>query len=142
MRKGQTGVETLIIIGIIFILILTLYALFIVPKDNQAHEVMLYLSARNVCDRTANAINTASFSGDGFYLNFQIPEKLVGYRNYTLTVYTSGVSVKWNYTNTEETMCHIHVKNVTFTNQSLSTPFTLNSTNYVARNNDGAVMIE
>ena len=140
--KGQMGIETLFIIGAIFLLVLALQLILISPRSNDAENALLYLSAKGICDKTAGAINTASFSGSGFYLKLSLPAKLTGFKNYTLTVYGTSVAVAWNRTEQEEVICRISAKNVTLTNRSIPVPFVLNRTQYTVRNTNGAISIE
>lgn len=140
--KGQTGIETLFIIGAIFLLVLALQLIFISPRSNEAQNALLYLSAKDVCGEAASAINIASFSGSGFYLKLNLPAKLTGFRNYTLTVYSTSIIVAWNQTEQEEVICRISAKNVTLTNMSIPVPFVLNRTQYTVRNTNGAISIE
>ncbi|MFA5174471.1 MAG: hypothetical protein WC438_04795 [Candidatus Pacearchaeota archaeon] len=93
-KKAQSSIEFMILVGVvIFFLVVFLGAIqgSMSDKLKEKQSIMVQDLASSVQDE----INLASKSSDGYYRNFNIPEKING-RDYSIEILEEMVYVKTN----------------------------------------------
>jgi len=129
-RRGEVSIEFISLIG----LMLSIFVFMVVViglKNNDITESMVYSDAQKIADAIASEINTASRI-EGYYRDFEIPEKIAGIENYTVNYSTElrFVQVKWDVNNQ---MSNIVTSNVSGT---------INPGKNRIRNEGGMIIIE
>ncbi len=129
-RRGEVSIEFISLIG----LMLSIFVFMVVViglKNNDITESMVYSDAQKIADVIASEINTASRI-EGYYRDFEIPEKIAGIENYTVNYSTElrFVQVKWGVNNQ---MSNIVTSNVSGT---------INPGTNRIRNEGGMIIIE
>ncbi len=129
-RRGEVSIEFISLVG----LMLSIFVFMIVViglKNNDITESMVYSDAQKIADAIASEINTASRI-EGYYRDFEIPEKIAGIENYTVNYSTElrFVQVKWGINNQ---MSNIVTSNVSGT---------INPGKNRIRNEGGMIIIE
>lgn len=93
--KGQAGLEIIVVISTITLIFLLLYIFLISPVDERARQKISGFEAEAICDKVSSAVNLAAYSGDGFFINFSIPELLNAKTPYNVTIYSDEAVVTW-----------------------------------------------
>jgi hypothetical protein len=129
-HKAEISVEFLVFVGIILVFFVFFFGI-IGGKTKEINEVTLFNDAQNIADEIADEINIAA-RFEGYYREFQLPEKLVNGYNYSVVFHKELrlVEVKWN------------------SNSVMSTLVTENITGNISsgynrlRNENGVIVIE
>ncbi|MFH1294615.1 MAG: hypothetical protein ABIH90_01570 [Candidatus Aenigmatarchaeota archaeon] len=87
--KGQVAIEFMIIF--IFMLLLMIGAVAIANKKTlETHSETMDLEAEKVLYKASSAVNTAYIEGDGFGLNFVLPEGISG-TDYSINISSNAM---------------------------------------------------
>jgi len=99
LQRGEVSIEFIVLICLILI-IFTFMITIIGLKNKDISESMIYSDAQRIADTIASEINTASRI-EGYYREFEIPEKIAGIENYSVVINTDFrfVQVKWDNKN-------------------------------------------
>ncbi|OGI12113.1 hypothetical protein A3K64_02130 [Candidatus Micrarchaeota archaeon RBG_16_36_9] len=129
-QRGEVSIEFISLVG----LMLSIFVFMIVViglKNNDITDSMIYSDSQRIADAIASEINTASRI-EGYYREFEIPEKIAGMENYTVNYSTEFrfVQVNWGINNQ---MSNIVTNNVSGT---------INPGTNRIRNERGMIIIE
>lgn len=92
--KGQVAIEFMIIF--IFMLLLMIGAVAIANKKTlETHSETMDLEAEKVLYKVSSAVNTAYIEGDGFKLNFTLPESISG-ADYNINISSMALWLSMN----------------------------------------------
>ena len=130
LQRGEISIEFISLIGIMLI-IFTFMIIVIGSKNQDITDTMIYSDAQKIADTIASEINAASRI-QGYYREFNLPEKIAGIENYTVDINKQFrfVQVKWQNKNE---VSNIVTENVSGTVKS--------GTNRI-RNDGGMIVIE
>lgn len=95
-QRGEVSLEFILLVGLI-LLIFTSMVTVIGLKNQDITESTVYSDAQKIADIVASEVNTASRI-DGYYRKFEMPEKIAGLENYSVTINKEFrfVEVSWN----------------------------------------------
>jgi len=96
LRKSEVSIEFITLVG--FILIIFVSVLVIVGlRYNDVSESIIFSEAQRIANLIANEINFAA-SMEGYYREFELPQKLVNNIEYSVSIDTDFrfVEVKWD----------------------------------------------
>jgi hypothetical protein len=112
LQKGEVSMEFIVLVGIMLVIFASMI-IAIGLKNNDITESMIYSDAQNIANTVASEINTASRI-EGYYSEFEIPQKIAGIENYSVEIDTNNrfVQVKWGENNQ---MSNIVTENVSGT---------------------------
>jgi len=133
--KGQSTIETIVAIGVIFVFVFLLYQYSIYPRVDQSSRTQTLYLAETVCSDISSAIDTVTYNGNGFMEKVSLPYTLDGVP-YNVTIYPSAVHLNWSDGNV---YCPFRAKNITLGGKY--PPLNLTFRDYVLNNSDGVVRI-
>lgn len=107
--KGQSSVEIIVVIMIIFFLAIFINFLVIQPQNYQSSQVQNFLAAKTVCEGIADNVQLVSQGRDGFSTTIEVPQTLNFLEKINVTVFPGLVVVDWS-NNTIN--CQFRVKRV------------------------------
>lgn len=110
MTKGQVGIETLLIVGILFIILIASVAIYL-NRSTSIANIEVYLSAKRICNELQTSVNEAASSYLGFRSTMNITSKLLG-KSYNITVDGDNREILINWT-TAALSCPLSFQNVT-----------------------------
>ena len=95
LQKGEVSIEFVVLVGIILI-IFTFMISVIGIKNQDITDSMIYSDAQRIANTIAYEINIAS-RVEGYYSEFEIPEKIANIENYSVEIKKDFriVQVKW-----------------------------------------------
>jgi len=85
-RRGQTGVELMVVLGIVMILFIII-GFLVYRAYVRSNDLKIYVSGERLANRIADKINSLNAVSDGHMTTLSIPAELFGARNYTLKFY-------------------------------------------------------
>jgi len=133
--KAQVGVETLFIIGFLFIiLVAALYIYF--SRSSSIANTEVILSARKICNEFQTSINQAASSSFGFRTKVILPDKIFS-NSLNVTVDAQNKIIFLNLSSTL-LLCPLSFQNITNGNSSF---FSIPSGNITIRTNESGVVI-
>ena len=141
--KGQSTIETIVAIGVIFVFVFLLYQYLIYPRVEQSSRTQMLYLAQTVCSDISNAIDTVTYNGNGFMEKISLPYTLDGVP-YNITIYTNMTYLAWEKGNI---FCPFRAKGIAHKNitngWNQSLPFMLNISiaEHTLNNSDGVVQI-
>ena len=121
--------------GILLIFVALLYTSVIYPRMDQIDMERTSGVAEDVCNDLGNAINTATYNGNGFSQTVTMPATLGG-KAYNITVYSKTINIAWD---AGDIFCQFRAKNITYGGEF--PPFLLNISNYLVVNADGVITL-
>jgi uncharacterized protein (UPF0333 family) len=109
-QKGEVSLEFIVLVGLILVFFVSMVAV-IGMKNQDITESATYSDAQKIADTVAAEINTASRI-EGYYREFEIPQRIAGMENYTVIINRNFrmVEVLWGEKNK---MSSIMTENVT-----------------------------
>ncbi len=85
-RRGQTGVELMVVLGIIMVLFIII-GFLVYRAYVRSNDLKIYIAGERLVNRIADKINTLNAVSDGHSTTLSIPAELFGARNYTVKFY-------------------------------------------------------
>jgi len=96
-RSGQGGPEFSVVVG--FVLLIFLVVLMTVfQKQSETYDFQVFTDAKRVASILSSNINMISQNGHGYYRYFSVPDTLVSYMEYDVSI--AGNFLWLNYTDT------------------------------------------
>jgi hypothetical protein len=113
-RTGQVSVELLILLGLVFIIFVSIFSL-VPDRDRHASQQVLKLSAQSLADKVAGGINSVHRAGDGAVIQVLLPTTLVEGTPYNITIYPTHhrVEIRWDGVDAHQYSAGIVTGNVT-----------------------------
>ncbi|GEM_PF-5413690 len=108
--KGQSSVEILLSLTVIFTIAVLLNGAIIQPQSAQALQLQILLEARTTCETIADNINLVATAGNNFSTAITIPQFLNFVQPYNATIYNSTVFIQW--VNTSSINCPVRAKRI------------------------------
>ncbi|MFH1722038.1 MAG: CARDB domain-containing protein [Candidatus Altiarchaeota archaeon] len=93
-RKGQSGVELIMVFGFILIIFI-MVSLLSIRKIQDSTQIKIFSDAKSVTDSFADNINTISEQGSGYFRYFTLPGLLYSQEEYSLVVSSNIVEILW-----------------------------------------------
>ncbi|MBI4214795.1 hypothetical protein HY546_02265 [archaeon] len=110
--KAQAGLEALITVGVVLVIVLFTYLFVIAPNADISADVRLRLGAELTCNKVADALTTAFYSGSGTSLFMSLPARLYDGSPFNVTVYPSHVRVDYSAQTVQSIFCHLQAASV------------------------------